>query len=410
MATRALAQGSSHGGAADREGCQLLVRKWLAPLHETASGVQFLNGALFSSSLRRGLEDAVVGALQTELVDLAVEGDAVDVEDARRLCHVPTRVLEDRRDVQPLDLGEGGGVRGDFLPAQREAEVGWQQKRPCRDDDATLEDIAKLPHVAGPRVGEEKRHGLRRHALDGLLQLDRELLEKAVDEKGDVLLPIAERSERQRDDVQPVEEILAKAALGDGLREIPVRRRDDADVDRHGFRSAHARHATLLQDAQEVELQLRADVADFVEEERAAVRGHEFALAARRGAREGSLLVAEELGLEERLGEGRARHRDERLVVARAFGVDGPGEELLPRAALAEDEDRRRAARRGARDLERALHRGGLRDEVVELVLALERLPEDDVLPHERLLRHDLLDHEADLLGIERLDDVVRSE
>ncbi|MGZ6971298.1 MAG: hypothetical protein ACXVID_06520, partial [Thermoanaerobaculia bacterium] len=67
MATQALAQGSSHGGAADRRGCQLLVRRRLAPLDKTASGVQFLNGALFFSSLRRGLEDAVVSALQTEL-------------------------------------------------------------------------------------------------------------------------------------------------------------------------------------------------------------------------------------------------------------------------------------------------------------------------------------------------------
>ena len=60
-------------------------------------------------------------------------------------------------------------------------------------------------------------------------------------------------------------------------------------------------------------------------------------------------LVAEELALEDGLGQGAAVDGHERLVGARALRVDGAGDELLARAALADDEDRGRR-RRDVRD------------------------------------------------------------
>jgi hypothetical protein len=76
--------------------------------------------------------------------------------------------------------------------------------------------------------------------------------------------------------------------------------------------------------------------------------------------REASALVAEELALEDRLGKGRAVDGDEGLGRARALGVDGARDELLARAALADDEHRG-GRRRDLRDrLVDAEHRGAL--------------------------------------------------
>src|SRR6202008_933278 len=61
------------------------------------------------------------------------------------------------------------------------------------------------------------------------------------------------------------------------------------------------------------------------------------------GAGEGALLVAEELALEQRVGQRGAVDGDERLAPARGEVVDGLGDELLAGAALALDEH-------GARD------------------------------------------------------------
>ena len=69
----------------------------------------------------------------------------------------------------------------------------------------------------------------------------------------------------------------------------------------------------LLQHAQELRLRGRRHLADFVEEQRAAVRQLERALPPRDGARERALLVAEQLGFEQGVGNGGAVERHERL-------------------------------------------------------------------------------------------------
>src|SRR4029453_14448152 len=78
--------------------------------------------------------------------------------------------------------------------------------------------------------------------------------------------------------------------------------------------------------------------ADLREENRAAVGGHELAglLAHRPG--EAAFLVAEELGLDELLGDRRAIDLDQRPVLARAELVDRPRHQLLAGAALAGDQ------------------------------------------------------------------------
>ncbi len=66
---------------------------------------------------------------------------------------------------------------------------------------------------------------------------------------------------------------------------------------------ADAADLALLEHAQEPELHRRRHLADLVEEDRAAVRLLEEALALAGGAGEGAARVAEQLGLEQRLGE-----------------------------------------------------------------------------------------------------------
>ena len=82
--------------------------------------------------------------------------------------------------------------------------------------------------------------------------------------------------------------------------------------------------------------------------------------------------MAEQLGLEEALGDGRAVDRDERPVFAGAEAVDGPSHQLLARAALALDQHREIRGRRALGHVEDALERLALADQVLE---AARRLP-----------------------------------
>ena len=105
-----------------------------------------------------------------------------------------------------------------------------------------------------------------------------------------------------------------------------------------GCLAADALELLLLQRAQQLDLHRGRDVADLVEEQRAAVGELEPAELLLDRAGERALLVAEQLALEQRLGQRAAVDLDERAVRALAEPVDRARDQLLAGAALAGDE------------------------------------------------------------------------
>ena len=94
----------------------------------------------------------------------------------------------------------------------------------------------------------------------------------------------------------------------------------------------------LLQHPQHLRLRQRRHVADLVEEQRPAGALLELADPLAVGPGERALLVAEQLALQQRLGDGGAVDRQERPGGPAAVLVDGAGDQLLAGAALAEDQ------------------------------------------------------------------------
>ena len=211
---------------------------------------------------------------------------------------------------------------------------------PCGDDRA-LDDVLELAHVPRPGVLAEARGclgGDRREALPGA---GGELTGEGLGEEKDVVPALPKRGHGQREDAEPVEEVLPELPLGHGAAEVAVRRGDDPDVHLARARAAHRLELALLEDTEELPLELERKLAHLVEEDGPPVRQREATVATRGGAGEGAALVAEELALDQRRGDGRAVHLHQRLAPAAAALVDGPGEELLPGPGLPEDEHRR---------------------------------------------------------------------
>jgi hypothetical protein len=148
--------------------------------------------------------------------------------------------------------------------------------------------------------------------LDGLVVDAVELVEEPLDEERHVLAAVPQRRQLDREDVQPVVEILAQLARAHRVPRVLVGRGDDADVHRLFLASAEPAEAPLLEHAQQLDLRGRLHLGDLVEEQRAAVRELEDARAAIVRAGERPLLVAEDLALEQRLGNRGAVDRDER--------------------------------------------------------------------------------------------------
>ncbi len=167
-----------------------------------------------------------------------------------------------------------------------------------------------------------------------------EPLEEMLDQRRNVRLALAQRRNRQVDDVEAIEQVLAELPLVDEMPQAPVGGGDDPDVDRRPRPlGADLLQLAGLEEAQQHALHPQRHLADFVEEHGALVRHLELAglVAIRPG--EAALDVAEELRLEQRLGQAGAVHGDEVVVLPRPFHVDGPGHDFLADAALAGDQD-----------------------------------------------------------------------
>jgi hypothetical protein len=202
----------------------------------------------------------------------------------------------------------------------------------------------------------------------------------------DVLAPLAQGRQLDRDHREAKVEVFAEGPASDLPAQVFVGRRDDANVDVALVVAAYPLELPLLQDPKELRLELRSDLADLVEEEGALVSAFEQSLAGAVGARERPLLVTEELRLEETLGERLAVHRDEWLTHAIAVVVNSASDELLARSALARDQHGARAARRSSYDLEDFSKRLALGDDGSERVTARELGAQITILA--RQLRH----------------------
>src|SRR5882757_6408546 len=113
-----------------------------------------------------------------------------------------------------------------------------------------------------------------------------------MEEPGDVLATLSERGERDRKNVEPVEEIVPKRLPGDHLAEIAVGRRNPAHVDLDRPRTPEPLEFLLLQHAKEFRLHLERELPDLVEKQRSTVGQLEAANLLRDGAGEGALFVA----------------------------------------------------------------------------------------------------------------------
>ncbi len=172
--------------------------------------------------------------------------------------------------------------------------------------------------------------------------------------------------------------------------------------------AAHARDLALLEDAEQIGLRPQADVADLIEKDGPPLGDLEFSLLPVLRSGEGAFLVAEKLALEQRLGQRAAVDGHERVIAAGRGEVNRPRDELLAGAALSGDQDGGVGGRDGLDGLEDLPHGGALADhDRLGSDRLVEGLLEHHVLAPGLGVRERVLDDVRDVVGIERLGDVV---
>src|SRR5262249_28923338 len=153
--------------------------------------------------------------------------------------------------------------------------------------------------------------------------------------------PFTQRRQADFEGVDAEPKILAEIVLLDHLAQIAIRRTDDAHIDAEWLRVADAANLAGFKESKQVELDVLVELADFIEEQRPAVRDLEQSLVIALGAGERALAMAEQFAFDEVLGQRAAVDGDEWLIAPLALFEDRARRELLAGAGFAEDHARR---------------------------------------------------------------------
>ena len=117
-----------------------------------------------------------------------------------------------------------------------------------------------------------------------------------------------------------------------------VGRRQHPHVDGNALARTEAHHLALLQHAQQLHLNRHRQIADFVEEQGAAISFLEPAGLGAQGAGERAFFVTEQFGFHQRFGKRSAIDGDERTMTAMAQVMNMPRHQFLAGAGLADDQ------------------------------------------------------------------------
>ena len=170
------------------------------------------------------------------------------------------------------------------------------------------------------------------------------------------------------DDAEAVVEVFAERAIVDHLTGVAVRRSNDPHVDGNHPRAAHALHLACFEHTQELRLKTDVELADFVQEERAAIGHFEAALLAVGRTGKGAAFVAKQNAFDEVRGDRAAVLHDEGPLCALRRAMNGARNELLAGARLAANEHGEVRSRHLLEDRENLAHSHAVSDEVVELL------------------------------------------
>ncbi len=260
----------------------------------------------------------------------------------------PLHAAQRRRERGRLRRRPGLGVRARWRRRQGgQPEKLRSHHRRLREEHDPLHHVRQLPHVPGPRVREECRARVRREAPRGESVLRARPAEEALREEEHVLAAVAQRRKGQRHHGEAVIEVLAESSRMRRACEVLVAGRDDPDVDGLTPGAAEPPDGAVLERLEELGLERLRQETHLVQEDRPVVGRLEEAGLRMARVREGAALVAEELGLEQGLGDRRAVDVDELPGGPRPGAVEGPREQPLAHARLALDQDGRQPATLG---------------------------------------------------------------
>src|SRR6185369_4869488 len=215
-------------------------------------------------------------------------------------------------------------------------QVGNVDRFSVAESSGTFYTVPQLPDIAWPIILQKTLHGCAGD-LDAIPVAMP--VEEPVHEHGDIGTTLAKGRQSDRNHVEAEVEVFAKAAGTIFHFQIAIGGGDHAHVHFDLLVAAHWSHLLLLKHAQKFRLHFQRKFADFIEENRTAVRRLEKSRFGAYGSGEGALFVAKELALNKSRNQRTAIDCHEGAVGKGSTEVDGASHEFLSGAAFANDQN-----------------------------------------------------------------------
>ena len=241
-----------------------------------------------------------------------------------------------------------------FLNFRR--QVTRQDGRAVHMHHRIFQRIDQLPDIARPAISAKR---IKR--LVGKLDVAPRMAGKHIgkhgtDQQRNIFLAFAQRGNMQRKHPQPVIKIRTELATTHHGRQVPVRRRDNPHVHLARLIFAEPFDFMFLQDAQQLYLNTQGNLANFVQQQRPAVRRLEAAFACYGRAGECAARMTEQFIFEQMFGKCGAVYPHVGFFGAARVFMQRARNQLLAAAALAGKEDAGLAGRRPQDLTEQFLH------------------------------------------------------
>ena len=229
-------------------------------------------------------------------------------------------------------------MRGDGAEARR--QVARLDDRGFADDHGALQRVAQLAHVSRPGVVLEQLHDRFAGGADGARMLAVHVLDQDFHQGRNVFLVLAQGWHVDAENVQPVVKIVAQLPFGDRLFGNLIGCGHHPHVDRSFDLAAEPAQPVVFEDPQQLGLGGDRHLADFIQQQRAALGQLEAAGAALQSAGERAFLVAKNFAFHQRVRNRGAVDGNERLGGARAEFVNGSRQQFLAGAAFTGNQNR----------------------------------------------------------------------
>src|SRR5216684_1088076 len=164
------------------------------------------------------------------------------------------------------------------------------------------------------------------------------MFDEALDQQRNIFTPFPQWRQIDRYDIQPIIKVLSEGPIFYHLFEIRTGGRDNTHVDLDGTVATNPLELPLLQYAQQFDLERNRHVADFIEENRAAIGLLESADPRRDRAGKCTFDVSKQFGFEKVFRDGAAINTNQLLIFTRAVEVNSLRDQFFAGACLTLDQ------------------------------------------------------------------------